>query len=84
MLLSCHHNAGQYLYIKIATRYLKNVAQYLEMTVININFTQENIKRKLIMAILANIRLRTLSSWLMSLKRKHIHNHNFVYCFVWV
>jgi hypothetical protein len=49
MLLSHHQNAGQNHDIKIANRSFKNVVQskYLLMTVINQNFIQEEIKRRL-------------------------------------
>jgi hypothetical protein len=49
MLLSCHQNAGKNHDIKIATRSLKNVAQfkYFGMTVTNQNLIQEEIKRRL-------------------------------------
>jgi hypothetical protein len=49
MLLSCHQNAGQNHYIKIANKCLENVAQfsYLVMTITNQNVIQEEIKSRL-------------------------------------
>jgi hypothetical protein len=49
MLLSCHQNAGLNHNIKIGDRSFENVAhfKYLGMTVINQNFIQEEIKRRL-------------------------------------
>jgi hypothetical protein len=49
VLLSRHHNAGHNLDIKITNRCFKNVAQfkYLEKTVTNQNFIQEEIKRRM-------------------------------------
>jgi hypothetical protein len=49
-MLLCHHqNVGQNLYIKIANRSFENVLQfrYLDVTVINKNLIQEEIKRRL-------------------------------------
>jgi hypothetical protein len=49
MLLSRHQNASQNRDIKIVNRSLENVSQfkYLGTTVINKNFIQEKIKRRL-------------------------------------
>jgi hypothetical protein len=49
LLLSCHQNAGQNHYIKIANRSSENVAQlkYLRTTVTNHSFIHEEIKRGL-------------------------------------
>jgi hypothetical protein len=48
MLLSRHQNAAQNRDIKITNRSLENVSQlkYFEMTVINTNLIQEDIKRR--------------------------------------
>jgi hypothetical protein len=61
MLLSCHQNAGQDRDIKIANISFENISQfkYLETTVINQNFNQEEIKRDRIWVMLANIQSRT-------------------------
>jgi hypothetical protein len=50
MLLSRHQNVGQSRDVKIADRSFENVSQfkYLGTTVINTNFIQEEIKRRLI------------------------------------
>jgi hypothetical protein len=48
-MLSHHRNAGKNQDVKIANRSFENVAQfkYLGTTVINHNFIQEEIKRRL-------------------------------------
>jgi hypothetical protein len=57
MLLSHHQNAGQIHDIKIANKCFENVAQfrYLRMTITNQNLIQEEIKRRLILIMLATI-----------------------------
>jgi hypothetical protein len=49
MLMSCHQNAGHNHNIKTANKSFESVARfkYLETTVINQNFIQEEIKRRL-------------------------------------
>jgi ribosomal protein S2 len=61
MLLSCQQNVWQNYDIKIANRCFENVAQcrYLGMTVTNKNLIQEEIKRRLILVMLATIQSRT-------------------------
>jgi ribosomal protein S2 len=49
MLPSCHQNAGQNHYIKIADRCIENVAEFrfLGMTITNKKLIHEEIKRRL-------------------------------------
>jgi hypothetical protein len=61
MLLSRQQNVGQYRDTKIANRSFENVSQfkYLETTVINQNFIEKEIKRRLNSGNLATIQSRT-------------------------
>jgi hypothetical protein len=73
MLLSCHQNAGQNREVKIATRSFENVSQfkYLEMTVTNKTFIQEEIKRRLNSGYACYHSVpNTLSSHVLSRKKK--------------
>jgi hypothetical protein len=61
MLLSCHQNVGLNWDIRIANRSFGNMSQfkYLGTTVTNENLIQEDIKRRMILVMLATIRSRT-------------------------
>jgi hypothetical protein len=61
MLVSHNQNAGQNWDIKTGNRSFENVLQfkYLEMTVTKQNLIQEDIKRRMILVMLATIRSRT-------------------------
>jgi hypothetical protein len=58
-LLSPHQNAGQDQDIRIANRYIENVAQFkcLGMIVTNQNLNQEEIKRRLNLGNILSSRL---------------------------
>jgi hypothetical protein len=61
MLLFRHQIAAQNHEIKIANRCFENVTQirYLRTTIINQNLSEEEIKRRLNLAMLATIQSRT-------------------------
>jgi hypothetical protein len=72
MLLSHHQNARQNHDIKTANRSFENMAQfrYLGTTVTNQNLIQEEIKKRLILVMLATIQSRTFCLLVCCLKIK--------------